>query len=87
MKQDRTPYQEKIIKRYYENRDDLMLQKLGELTTDIYLAEGKKRARLWERVVAALANLGVDPVRIDRIVAADNPALVAELLEKELKNN
>ncbi len=64
-----------------------MLQKLGELTTDIYLAEGKKRARLWERVVAALANLGVDPVRIDRIVAADNPALVAELLEKELKNN
>ncbi len=82
--QDRTPYQEKIIKRYYKNRDGLMLQKLGELTTDLYLAEGKKRARLWGRVMAALTNLGVDPARIDRIVAADNPALVVELLEKEL---
>ncbi len=85
MQQDRTPYQEKIIKRYYNNRDDLMLQKLGEMTTDLYLAEGKRRERLWSRVAAALTNLGVESARIEKIVAADNPSLVAELLTHELK--
>ncbi len=84
--QDRTPYQEKIIKRYYNNRNDLMLQKLGEMTTDLYLAEGKKRVQLWGRVAAALTNLGVAPVLIDKIVASDNPTLVAELLADELED-
>ena len=83
--QERTPYQDKIIKRYYENRDEIMFQKLGEMTTDLFLAEGKKRARLWSRVIAALTNLGVEQVKIDKIVAADNPTMLAEFLEKELK--
>jgi hypothetical protein len=82
---ERTPYQEKIIKRYYENRDDIMQQKLAEMTTDLYLAEGKKRTQLWKRITAALTNLGVDPARIERIAAADNPALLAEFLERQKK--
>ena len=79
---DYTPYQEKIIKRYYDNRGDIMQQKLAEMTTDLYLAEGKKRANLWKRVVTALTNLGVSQKRIDHIVASDNPALLAKLLEE-----
>jgi hypothetical protein len=81
--QERTPYQEKIIKRYYENRDEIMQQKLAELITDLYLAEGKSRARIWKRIAAALTNLGVEPARIDRLVATDNPSLLAEFLEKQ----
>ena len=43
---DRTPYQENIIKRYYENKPEIMLQKLSELATELYLAETpKKRAQ------------------------------------------
>jgi acetylornithine deacetylase/succinyl-diaminopimelate desuccinylase-like protein len=82
---EKTPYQEKLIKRYYKNRDDIMKQKLSELITDLYLAEGKKRDQIWKRIAAALTNLGIDSFRIERIVATDNPALLAEFLEKKRK--
>ena len=46
---EHTPYQRKIIERYYKNLDGITLQRLSELATDLYLAEGKKRDRLWSR--------------------------------------
>ena len=79
---DHTPYQEKIIKRYYENRSDLMQQKLSELVTDLYLAEGKKRTQVWKRITTALENLKVPTAQIEALVAADNPAQLAKFLEK-----
>ena len=79
---DRTPYQDKIIKRYYSNRDALMEQKLGELVTDLYLAEGKKRAQVWKRIAAALANLQVPQERIDHLIAKDDPELVLKLMKE-----
>ncbi|GAB6164219.1 hypothetical protein JCM19992_02190 [Thermostilla marina] len=78
----RTPYQQRIIRNYYENRDTLMLQKLGELVGDLYLAEGKARKRLWERAAAAMKNLQVPPARVAHIVDSDNPSLLARLLEE-----
>ena len=57
----RNSYQDRIIKRYYQNRDDIMLQRLGELVTDLYLAEGKSRVKVWERIAAALQNLKLPP--------------------------
>ena len=41
--QDFTNNQQKIIKRYYENIDQISLERLSELVADLYLAEGKKR--------------------------------------------
>ena len=83
---DRTPYQEKIIKRYYENMPDLMRQKLQELTTEVFLADSaKKRAQLWKRVGQALKNLNVPDDKIDALIAKDDPAALATFLEKNLK--
>lgn len=82
---ERSPYQENIIKRYYDNKPDIMRQKLGELTTELYLAETpKKRAQLWKRVVLALKNLKVDDAKIDALVAKDDPAALATFIEKNL---
>jgi hypothetical protein len=58
-----------------------MLQRLGEMVTDLYLAEGKARARLWKRIAAALEKLEVPASRIEHLVETDNPALVADLLK------
>ena len=41
-----SPAQQKIIKRYYAQGDTIHIQKLAELTTDLYLAEGKKKDKL-----------------------------------------
>jgi len=79
---ERTPYQDKIIKRYYNNRDEIMWQKLSEVVTDLYLAEGKKRTQLWKRVATALENLNVPAAQIEALVANDNPAQLAKFLEK-----
>jgi len=79
---EHTPYQSQIIKRYYNNRESIMTQKLSELTTELYLAEGKKRERVWQRITAALTQLGVEPARIEQLVNMDNPAKLAEFLEK-----
>ncbi|HOA52369.1 MAG TPA: hypothetical protein PKI05_08930 [Thermogutta sp.] len=79
---NRTPYQEGIIRRYYENRDNLMIQKLGDLVGELYLSEGKARARIWKRITAALRNLSVPEARIEHLVKSDNPEFVAKILEE-----
>ena len=81
----RTPYQERIIRNYYRNQDSIMLQRLGEMISDLYLAEGKGRERLWERVGGVLKNLRVPPDRIDHLRGSDNPTLVANLLREMLE--
>jgi hypothetical protein len=80
----RTAYQEKIIRRYYEYKDDIMLQKLGEMVTDLYLAEGKAKQKVWDRIAAALKNLKIPESQIQHLVKADNPTLVANLLQELL---
>lgn len=82
---DRTPYQDNIIKRYYENKPDLMRQKLSELTTELYLAEtAKKRAQLWKRVALALKNVNIPDAQIEMLIAKDDPAALATFIEKRL---
>jgi hypothetical protein len=47
-------YQQKIVKNYYDNLDTALLQRLGEQVTDLYLAEGKKREKLWTSITGSL---------------------------------
>ena len=82
-----TKYQQSIVKNYYANLDTALLQRLGEQVTDLYLAEGRTRDRLWTRIVASLAKLGVPQARIDALRGSDDArrlaALVQELLAKD----
>jgi hypothetical protein len=81
---DYTPYQQKIIKRYYDNSETIQRQRLAELVGELYLAEGKKRDRLWTAAATAMQKLGVPQSRIDHLLQQRNPALVAEVV-KELE--
>jgi len=82
MLDDYTPHQQKIIKRYYSNQDAIQYQRLSELVTELYLAEGKKRQRAWASAASAMQKLGVPQARIDHLVAKDDPALIAELVKE-----
>lgn len=83
-KDDYTPYQQKIIKRYYDNQDTLQSQRLAELVSELYLAEGKKKQKTWAAVATAMQKLGVAQSRIDHILKQGDPALVAQVV-KELE--
>ncbi len=78
-------YQQKVIKNYYDNRENISLQRLQELVTELYLAEGKVRAKHWKSASAALEKLGLSKSRIEHLVAQDNPALLAQTVQ-ELMN-
>ena len=84
MAQQLTKHQQSIVKRYYDNLDTVLLQRLGEKVTDLYLAEGKKRAKLWDNVAAALEKLGVPQSRIDRVRESDDARQLATLLQELL---
>ena len=81
---DYTPYQQKIIKRYYDNLDTLSLQRLAEVVGELYLSTGKKLERNWQAAAAAMEKLGVPKSRIDQLLKERKPALVADLV-KELE--
>lgn len=81
-----TPYQQGIIKRFYQNAGTIQLQRLSELVTELYLAEGKKREKLWQSASALMAKLGVASPRIDHIVKEARPELLASLV-KELQSS
>lgn len=77
---DFTRHQQGIIKRYYSNQDQIQLQRLGEQVTELYLADGKKRDRVWKAITAAMQKLGVPQSRIDHLVQQNDPALIAKLV-------
>jgi hypothetical protein len=79
---DFTPHQQKVIKRYYDHQDIIHHQRLAELVSELYLAEGKKRQKAWQAVSTAMQKLGVPQSRIDHLLKQDNPALVAELVQE-----
>ena len=79
---DLTPYQQKIVKRYYDNSESVATQRLAELVSDLYLATGKKRQRVWVSLESAMLKLGVPQSRIDHPKGKDDPKLVADLVQE-----
>jgi hypothetical protein len=77
----RSKYQEKVIRNYYENREAIAVQRVQELITELYLSQGKQRARHWKTLMPHLAALGMSQSQIDELVAQDNPELVARHLK------
>ena len=75
--------QEKIISNYYRNRDEIMLQKLGEIVSELCLAESEgRRNQLWQRAEKALRNLDAPEVEVARIVDSRSPETLAKFLTR-----
>jgi hypothetical protein len=78
-----TSYQKGIINRYYEHKEDISSQKLGEIVSDLYMeTDGAKAARKWKSAQTALYNLGANKARVDKIVAEKNLQALAKLVEE-----
>ena len=69
-KRQYSSYQKKLIKRFYDNREQIETQRLQEIVTEVYLAgSGKKADRLWERAAAILERAeGLAPAEVERIL-------------------
>ena len=83
---ERTNYQKNIIRKYYENRENIALQRAQEIVTELYLSEGKKRQRYWKSLETHLLKLGTKQETIDHLIQQDDPQLAARIVER-LANN
>lgn len=82
-----TNHQQKVISNYYANLDSIMLSKLSELVTELYLAEPRqKRKKLWARVEKAMNNLKIPPQIKAHILEKQNVEILAKNLNEWLKS-
>ena len=85
-KKEYSQYQKSVISGYYNNLDTIMLQKLSELVTELYLADTQtKKDRLWERVQKAMIKLKVPPAIIEHIMEKQDVEILAKNLQDWLK--
>lgn len=82
MLDDYTRHQQGIIKRYYQNLDTIQVQRLAEQVTELYLAEGKKKEKLWLSVATTMQKLKLPQQRIDHLIGKKDPALLAALVKE-----
>lgn len=87
-KREYSEYQKNAISQYYDNLDTIMLQKLSELVTELYLAETPaKKDRLWQRAHKAMKNLKIPPKIIEHIIAKKDAVILAKNLKDWLEKN
>ena len=83
---DYTPHQKKIIGRYYDNRDGIMLARLGEIVSELYLADTERKTeRLWKRAETAMKALQVPPSIAEHILKQRQPDVLARNLRDWLQ--
>ena len=92
-KNEYSEYQKAVISGYYNNLDTIMLQRLGELVTELYLADSQAKKdpssvalrrvdRLWQKAHKAMVKIRVPPAIIDHIMQKKD----VEILAKNLKD-
>lgn len=83
MSREYSRHQQKIIQRYYDNRDQIDEQKLSELVTNLYLASGPKQlTKHWETAENAMTRLGVPESRIRHVIDSKDPTVLAAVVEE-----
>jgi hypothetical protein len=75
-------HQQKIISRYYENRDQIDSQRLSELVTNLYLTDSaKKLEKQWAAAGEIMERLKVPQSRIEHVLKQRDPAVLAEVVQ------
>ena len=80
-KREYSKYQQNVIKRYYDNREQIDFQRLSELVTSLYLESGKKVEKMWETAEQLMERLEVPKSRIAHVMAQKDPAVLAAVIE------
>jgi len=82
-KQDLSRHQQKIVSRYYDNLDTIVATRLQEMVSDLYLAEGeKKAATLWKKVKTLLDKTPVNPQKVGQIIESRDIQAFAALVNQ-----
>ncbi len=78
-----TEYQRKVIKNFYDNKDLRLIQKLGELVSNLYVETSeKKKESGWKRIKKMLVDLKVHPHEVEYLTKDKNLSMISKKLSE-----
>jgi len=78
-----TKYQQKIIKNFYDNKDIRLVQKLGELVSNLYLETSEKKIETgWKKIKKMLTDLKVHPGEVEYLTKDKTLSLISKKLDE-----
>ena len=78
-----TKYQQKAIRNFYDNKDLRLVQKLGELVSNLYLeTSDKKKETGWKKIKKMLTDLKVHPGEVEYLTKDKTLSLISKKLDE-----
>ena len=78
-----TQYQKKIIRNFYDNKDLRLVQKLGELVSNLYLETSEKKKETgWKKIKKMLTDLKVHPGEVEYLTKDKNLSTISKKLDE-----
>ncbi len=78
-----TKYQQKAIKNFYDNKDLRLVQKLGELVSNLYLETSEKKIETgWKKIKKILTDLKVHPGEVDFLTKDKKLSIISKKLDE-----
>ncbi len=78
-----TKYQQKAIKNFYDNKDLRLVQKLGELVSNLYLETSEKKIETgWKKIKKMLTDLKVHPGEVEFLTKDKTLSLISKKLDE-----
>jgi hypothetical protein len=74
-------HQQKIVGRYYQNRDTIFVTKLATIVSDLAITKSDKEVgRLWAKAKEFLSKTTANPARVQKLLAEKNLEELARLV-------
>ncbi|MHC4268751.1 MAG: hypothetical protein ACYSTS_09815 [Planctomycetota bacterium] len=78
-----TPYQKKVIKSFYDNKEIRLVQKLGELVSNLYLETNEKKIETgWKKIKKMLTDINVHPGEVEYLTKDKNLSMISKKLDE-----
>ena len=78
-----TEYQKKVIRNFHDNKDLRLVQKLGELVSNLYIEiSEKKKETGWKKIKKMLTDLKVHPGEVEYLTKDKDLSLISKKLDE-----
>ena len=78
-----TQYQKKVIRNFYDNKDLRLVQKLGELVSNLYVETSEKKKETgWKRIKKMLTDLKTHPGEVEYLTKDKNLSMISKKLDE-----
>ncbi len=78
-----TKYQQKAIRNFYDNKDLRLVQKLGELVSNLYLETNEKKKETgWKKIKKMLSDEKVHPGEVEFFTKDKNLSIISKKLDE-----